>query len=181
MRTIICWSILTWFFGVSYVLAADAPTTVSTTQPIPGPVTMPTKPDPMLSPNEVVTAVLEALRTNDDKDTGIAFAFAFASPTNKQATGPLERFVPMVKSPAYAPMIGCKSVELGGAQTEADVARQFVKVVGQDGTEANYLFVLRKQKGGDVNGCWMTDGVVLVPPAATRPVEEPVAPMTEKV
>src|SRR3954451_2111401 len=72
-------------------------------------VTKRTKPARSLSPGEVVKIVMNALRDNDAKDGGIAITFDFASPQNKKVTGPLERFVPMVKTPAYAPMLNHKS------------------------------------------------------------------------
>ena len=35
-----------------------------------------------------------------------ATVFAFASPQNQAATGPVERFASMLRTPAYAPLIG---------------------------------------------------------------------------
>ena len=49
-------------------------------------------PDPALTPEQVVRIQLEALRNNDAGDRGIAVAFRFASPGNRQNTGPLPRF-----------------------------------------------------------------------------------------
>ena len=54
-------------------------------------------PDPALSPGDVVRIQLEALRRNDEQDRGIAVAFRFASPANRTNTGPLSRFIAMIK------------------------------------------------------------------------------------
>ena len=51
------------------------------------------RPDPALSPAEVVAIQLDALQTNDtpEADAGIAQTWAFAHPDNKRVTGPLPR------------------------------------------------------------------------------------------
>jgi hypothetical protein len=50
-------------------------------------------PRPELSPEQVVQYQAEALQHNDEPktDAGIERAFRFASPSNKQMTGPLEK------------------------------------------------------------------------------------------
>ena len=65
-----------------------------------------TEPDPSLSPQDVVSIQIEALRNNDTpyEDRGIEVTFNFASPTNKRATGPLERFKVMVPT-RFGPML----------------------------------------------------------------------------
>jgi hypothetical protein len=65
------------------------------------------QPSPNLSPVEVVRIQVEALEKNDvpHPNRGIEIAFRFASPENKRATGPLERFIQMVSSPAYRPLL----------------------------------------------------------------------------
>jgi len=46
---------------------------------------------------------LEALQENDEPspDAGIKTAWDYAHPSNQSATGPLDRFTRMLKSPAY--------------------------------------------------------------------------------
>jgi hypothetical protein len=128
-------------------------------------------PAPDLSPGDVVKIVLDALKNNDAKDTGIATTFAFASPGNRKVTGPLERFIPMLKNPAYAPMLNHKSAKYGKVVIRDDAAQQVVKVVDAKGHEAMYVFRLSKQADGDLKDCWLTDGVVRVEPA-----DDPVPP-----
>lgn len=123
-----------------------------------------TAPSPTLSPNQVVEAQLMALKRNDrpQKDSGIAIAFRFASPANKEATGPLPRFMAIVRGQAYAPMIDHAEAALGDAEVRADRAAVPVLVTAQDGRRWGYLFILGKQEGGRYDGCWMTDGVQLM-------------------
>ena len=77
-------------------------------------------PQPGLSPAQVVQYQVTALQHNDDpkSDAGIERAFQFASPANKQATGPLENFTQILKSPAYAPMLNNRSSEVVGSEVK---------------------------------------------------------------
>lgn len=53
---------------------------------------------------EVVRTQVEALGENDTpyEGAGIEAAFNFASPRNKEATGPLDRFRRLFDTPVYA-------------------------------------------------------------------------------
>lgn len=123
------------------------------------------KPDPKLTPEEVITIQLEALRDNDkpEKDSGIARAFEFASPGNRAATGPLDNFIQLVKSPAYRPMLNHRRVERGQIRVLGDEARQRVTLTDARGRRITYIFVLSKQQDEPYAGCWMTDSVIRVP------------------
>jgi hypothetical protein len=118
-------------------------------------------PRPELSPEQVVQYQAEALQHNDEptSDAGIERAFRFASPSNKQLTGPLEKFIRIVKSPAYSPMLNSVSSSIVGSEVKDDQARIAVHFVAADGRQITYVFVLSKQSEGEFNNCWMTDGV----------------------
>jgi hypothetical protein len=118
-------------------------------------------PRPELSPEEVVQYQVAALQQNDDpkSDAGIERAFRFASPSNKQVTGPLENFVQIVKGPAYSPLLNCRSSAIVGSELKDDQAKIVVKIVAVDGRQLNYVFILSKQSEGEFRDCWMTDGV----------------------
>ncbi len=68
-----------------------------------------TEPDPSLSPRDVVSIQIEALRNNDTpyENRGIEVTFNFASPANKRVTGLLERFKVMVRNPIFEPTQLC--------------------------------------------------------------------------
>lgn len=122
------------------------------------------QPRPEYKPEQVVQIVMDALQNNDADDSGIAVTFNFSSPDNRAVTGPLERFIPMVKNPVYGPMIRCKDVQYGEAIVKDDQAGLLVVVMDADGNKAHYLFRLSKQADGEFKGCWMTDAVVRVEP-----------------
>jgi hypothetical protein len=118
-------------------------------------------PRPELSPEEVVQYQVAALQQNDDpkSDAGIERAFRFASPSNREATGPLEHFVQIVKSPAYSPLLNNRSSAIVGSEEKDNQARIAVKIVAVDGRQLTYVFILSKQNEGEFHDCWMTDGV----------------------
>jgi hypothetical protein len=128
-------------------------------------------PSAKLAPDEVVRLVTEAMRHNDSPaaDTGIATAFAFASPGNRQVTGPLARFVPMVKSPMYGPLLNYVKIEYAPVRVQGDYAEQLVKVSDEDGVPAQFLWILSRQTHGEFKGCWMTDGVTRLGAEPTPP------------
>jgi hypothetical protein len=93
------------------------------------------QPEVGLEPQDVVTIVINALANNDKPfvDAGIATTFAFASPSNKVNTGPLDKFTQMVKNDVYGIMV--------------------------NGIEIVFAFRLSKQIDGEFDGMWMTDAV----------------------
>ena len=128
------------------------------------------KPSPDLSPQDAIRIQVEALQQNDTPrpDAGIEAAFRFASPGNRQATGPLDRFAAMVKGPVYSAMLGFESAEYGELRIDGDRAAQRVVLVQPDGRRVAYVFGLSKQQGSTYDGCWMTDSVVRETPMPSR-------------
>ena len=122
----------------------------------------PLTPHPDLTPREVVAAQLAALQRNDDPhaDAGIAIAFGFASRANQQATGPIGRFIRLLKNPAYLPMLNHSAAEFGPTQVEDDVARTQVILFGGDGRMMAYDFTLSRDES---THCWLTESVTLAP------------------
>jgi hypothetical protein len=123
-------------------------------------------PDKEYTPGQVVRIIIDALKNNDAKDGGIATTVDFASPANQEATGPLDRFIPMVKSEAYAPMLNHKSAKYGKVLIDDDEgeAQELVRVTDAKGNVIYYIFRLSKQTEGKFKDCWMTDGVIRVEP-----------------
>jgi len=118
-------------------------------------------PKPELSPEQVVQYQVTALQQNDDQklDAGIERVFRFASPSNRQATGPLEHFTQVLKGPAYSPMLNKRSSSIVESEVKDNQATVVVKIVAINGAKITYVFVLSKQGEGDYKNCWMTDGV----------------------
>jgi hypothetical protein len=117
-------------------------------------------PAPSFDPAEVAQIQLDALRTNTLINEGIALTFRFASPANREVTGPLPRFVRMLRSPPYDRLLNHREAEYGPLRVEDDTAYQPVIVTGSDGRQAGYLWVMSRQRDGEYKGCWMTDAVL---------------------
>ncbi len=122
------------------------------------------QPDPKYTPADVVRIQLQALRANDTprKNAGIEVAFRFASPANKSTTGPLARFIDLVSSPPYRPMLNHRTAHLGQIEIEDNKAVQPVILVAPTGERVGYLFSLSKQLRGRYAACWMTDAVIRI-------------------
>ena len=119
-------------------------------------------PDPALSPGDVVRIQLEALRRNDEQDRGIAVAFRFASPANRANTGPLSRFIAMIKEGPYALMLGFREAAYGPVETQSSQARQRVTLTSAR-ESTTYWFYLSQQSAPPYADCWMTDVVYIEP------------------
>ncbi|MES3516780.1 MAG: DUF4864 domain-containing protein [Natronomonas sp.] len=120
-------------------------------------------PDPELGPERVVRLQLDALATNDDpfENAGIGTAYNFASPANRRATGPFDRFVRMVTGPRYAPMIDHIEATTGPMEREGTTAEQRVTLTGPDGRTMSYVFGLSDRREGPFDGYWLTDRVLV--------------------
>ncbi len=120
------------------------------------------RPNRQLRPDQVVKIQMSALQHNDvpKPDTGITTTFAFASPQNRLATGPLSHFTEIVKAPAYFPMLNCKTVTYELISINGDTAQQRVHIVSANGERITYVFMLSRQQDGVYAGCWMNDGCV---------------------
>lgn len=117
-------------------------------------------PAPDLVPSEVTRIQLEALRTNAPGDEGIALTYRFASPDNRRTTGPLPRFVAMVKSPPYDRLLNHRHVDFGPVEIVDGKAYQAIVVIDADGGRAGFIWIMSRQGAGEFEDCWMTDAVI---------------------
>ena len=117
-------------------------------------------PEPELKPNDVVRLQLLAMQQNDDSDFGIEVTFRFASPANKKQTGPLKRFIRLVRNPSYRPLLNHINATFLELNIEEDFAVQDVIITTSNGKRIGYRFRLSIQKGPLFPGCWMTDSVI---------------------
>ena len=116
-------------------------------------------PEPQLKPNDVVRLQLLAMQQNDDSDFGIEVTFRFASPANKKQTGPLKRFISLVRIPSYRPLLNHINATFIELTVEEVFAVQDVIITTYNGERIGYRFRLSIQKGPLYPGCWMTDSV----------------------
>ena len=118
-------------------------------------------PSTELKPDEVVKIVVDALARNDlpYTDAGIATTFNFASPANKVNTGPLDKFIRMVKDEPYGIMVNHIESELSEVVYKYGDAYQLVRMTAADGRVVVFAFRLSKQSEGEFKDMWMTDAV----------------------
>ena len=119
------------------------------------------QPNSELQPGEVVQIIIDALAENDYPfpDAGIETTFNFASPANKVNTGPLERFVTLVKGPVFGKMINHRDSTLSKVILEGSKALRLVQIVGENNETLYFAFRLGLQMEGDYAGMWLTEAV----------------------
>ena len=120
------------------------------------------KPNSNLKPFEVLMIQLNSLKDNNTpyKDAGIEQAWEFAHPTNKAATGPLERFKQMIYSDSYKILISHENTR---TVTIKETPKKYVfkvYVLSKDKKKYYYIWQVEKvEVGGKLKDCWMTTGV----------------------
>ena len=121
-------------------------------------------PDPRYSAHDVIRIQIEALAHNDTlyKDAGIETTFRFASPSNRLATGPLDRFKRMVHNLVYRPMLNHLTAWYGELRVQGDHAVQELILTLLSGERVGYVFIVSRQRGIPCDGCWMTDSVLRI-------------------
>jgi len=117
-------------------------------------------PNPELKANEIVSLQLMAMQQNDFSNHGIEITYRFASPQNKIQTGPLSRFIMLVKNPAYRPLLNHLDATFLNLKVEGNVDIQEVIITTSKGTRKGFRFLLSLQQGEQFKDCWMTDAVV---------------------
>ena len=118
-------------------------------------------PDPALTPEEVVSIQLNALKNNDDPapNAGIAQTFALAHPANKRVTGPLPRFERMIRTPAYEPLLDHAAHRIERLGGNADAVGFKVTIERPNGDAVEYLWEVRRVMDGPDAGAWLTTRV----------------------
>lgn len=130
------------------------------------------EPSPGLSPRDVVEAQLAAFKRNDEPhpDDGIRVAFRFASPQNRLVTGPIERFIEMLKAPTYRSLLNHRVASISETTLRDDLARIKVTLVDAEGHTNAFVWILRRQSEPPCVGCWLTDVVMRVDVANSAPL-----------
>ena len=81
-------------------------------------------------------------------------------PANKKQTGPLKRFIGLVRNPSYRPLLNHINATFLKLTIEEVFAVQDVIITTSNGERIGYRFRLSIQKGPLCPGCWMTDSVI---------------------
>ncbi len=125
------------------------------------------KPDPSITPVEVVAIQLKALQFNDSPqpDFGIVQTWAFAHPRNRATTGPLPRFASMIKGPSYNEMLNHSRHEISPVMVGPDIAQFDVLLETESGKILLFQWGVERVKTGKFAGSWMTVAVSMPRPA----------------
>ena len=117
--------------------------------------------DPMISPEAAVHIQLHALQNNDvpRPDSGIRKTWAFAHPDNKRMTGPLPKFMAMIKQPAYAMLLNHQNHDVKLLERNAFIAAFAVRVTTGDGLVYLCRWQVAPVSGGENDGAWLTISV----------------------
>ncbi|EMA10959.1 protein of unknown function [Haloarcula vallismortis] len=110
-------------------------------------------------PGLVIHIQVLALQNNDPAtNEGINTTWQFASPSNRDLTGPYSNFVRTIES-GFEPLLNATGVRYGPLDRDGDTASQPVTVVDGNGTTTSYQWTVEKQSDAPYEGCWMTAGV----------------------
>ncbi|GFH57017.1 hypothetical protein CTEN210_13493 [Chaetoceros tenuissimus] len=126
------------------------------------------------SPESIIQKQLDALQQDD-----MYTVFKYASPSNKAATGPWQRFGKMVRSPPYLPLINHKRADVLFMTTRRDRSVKFLVRVWKSDELGNemedkelkaypcpvyYEWILSKveyvEDDSPYKDCYMVDGVM---------------------
>lgn len=118
-------------------------------------------PQASFAPQDVVRLQLEAL-ADGDEGWGILQCFQFASPRNRQFTGPVSRFSAMLHRPPYDVMFQQRAALIGRARIAGDRAQVLVSMVDGHDELRVFRFLLSRQSQHPYLDCWMTDGVAQI-------------------
>ena len=120
------------------------------------------KPSNKIDPSKVVSIQLEGLMNNDypSKDHGIKQTWEFAHPSNKKYTGPLPRFINLIKSESYKMLIDhldSKIVEIFQSNNKYGFE---VIILGSDKNYYKFHWIVEKYYNeGPLQNCWLTTSV----------------------
>ncbi|WP_442482396.1 hypothetical protein [Aeoliella sp. SH292] len=134
-----------------------------------------TVPSPKLEPREVVRIQVASLADCQVSPDALQQVYAFASPDNREVTGPLDRFAAMLLTPPYKPLVEQQQVIVGSQVVHDNLASVMVTAMDQRQGLRMFHFYLAKETEAPYAGCWMTYGVVADP--AMKSIE-PASPAT---
>ena len=120
------------------------------------------KPNNSIKPYEVIKTQLSGLMNNDipNKDSGIKQTWEFAHPSNKKYTGPLPRFINLLKSESYKMLLKHLDNEIIEV-FKSDNSHGFeVRILGEDKNYYKFQWVVEKYYDeGPLKDCWLTTSV----------------------
>ena len=117
------------------------------------------KPNNNIEPFQVVKIQLKSLQKNDSPsvDNGIEQTWEFAHPSNKEITGPLDRFKIMLKGKSYKILLDHLDHEVIQENLTNSVALFEVRILGEDKSYYKFKWQVEKYiNEGPLKDCWLT-------------------------
>ena len=120
------------------------------------------KPNNGIKPYQVVKIQLTGLMNNDipNKNSGIEQTWEFAHPSNKKYTGPLSKFVNLLKSKSYNMLLNHLESEIIEVFKTNDKYGFEVIILGNDKNYYKFQWIVEKYyNDGPLKDCWLTTSV----------------------
>ena len=120
------------------------------------------KPNIEIKPDQVVKIQLNGLMNNDEPnlDDGIKQTWEFAHPSNKKYTGPLPRFINLLKSESYKMLINHLDSEIIEVFKSSNQYGFEITILGNDKKYYKFQWVVEKYYDeGPLKDCWLTTTV----------------------
>ena len=117
------------------------------------------KPNDAIEPFQVVKIQLRGLMKNDDPslDYGIKQTWEFAHPANKKYTGPLPKFINMIKSEGYKMLLNHIDSEIVEVFKSDSQYGFEVTILGKDKNYYRFQWIVEKYyEEGPLKDCWLT-------------------------
>ena len=121
-----------------------------------------TKPNINIDPYQVVKIQLTGLMNNDEPnvDDGIKQTWEFAHPSNKKYTGPLPKFINLLKSERYKMLLNHLDNEIIEVFKSENRYGFEVSILGNDKNYYKFQWVVEKYYDeGPLKECWLTTSV----------------------
>ena len=120
------------------------------------------KPNIEIEPDQVVKIQLNGLMNNDEPnlDDGIKQTWEFAHPSNKKYTGPLPRYINLLKSESYKMLINHLDSEIIEVFKSSNQYGFEITILGNDKKYYKFQWVVEKYYDeGPLKDCWLTTSV----------------------
>ena len=120
------------------------------------------KPNSEIEPNQVVKIQLDGLMKNDEPNlnNGIKQTWEFAHPSNKKYTGPLSKFITLLKGQNYKMLINHLDNEIIEIFKTTNKYGFEVTILSNDKNYYKFQWVVEKYyEEGPLKDCWLTISV----------------------
>ena len=143
----IIYLIVIYFFAIMFIVTAKADLV---------------KPNTGIEPDQVVKIQLDGLMNNNEPnlDNGIKQTWEFAHPSNKKYTGPLPKFINLLKSESYKMLINHLDSEIIEVFKSSNQYGFEITILGDDKKYYKFQWVVEKYYDeGPLKDCWLTTSV----------------------